>query len=45
MQAGSTWTKIEKKLPEFGLEDLSGAKWQLASLKGKTTLIVTWATW
>jgi hypothetical protein len=45
LQAGSTWNKIEKRLPEFDLADLSGTKWRLASLKGKTTLIVTWATW
>jgi hypothetical protein len=43
--AGVTFTKMEKPLPEFELADMSGAKWRLADLKGKTTLIGIWATW
>lgn len=45
VQAGGTWKKIEKRLPEFELAELSGAKWRLADIKGKTTLITIWATW
>jgi tetratricopeptide (TPR) repeat protein len=45
VQAGGTWKKIEKRLPEFELADLNGAKWRLADFKGKTTLIGIWATW
>jgi len=45
VQAGGTWKKIEKRLPEFELADLKGTRWRLADLKGKTTLIGIWATW
>jgi len=43
--AGLTWAKLEKPLPGFELGDLAGAKWRLADLKGKTTLVGIWATW
>ena len=42
---GMSWTKMGKPLPTFELADMKGAKWRLADLKGKTTLIGLWATW
>ncbi len=40
-----TFTNMEKKLPAFELADMSGAKWQLDNIRGKTALIGIWATW
>lgn len=39
------WSEKTQALPEFSLTDLSGKKWQLADLKGKTAFINVWATW
>lgn len=36
---------IGKPAPEFSLEDLSGRKLSLSSLRGKAVLINFWATW
>ncbi len=44
-RGGTTWTKSEKRLPDFNLADMKGAGWRLADIKGKTTLITIWATW
>ena len=41
---GMTWTKTDKPMPDFELADMKGAKWRLANLKGKTTLINLWST-
>jgi hypothetical protein len=41
---GMTWTKMDKPMPDFELADMKGAKWRLANLKGKTTLINLWST-
>lgn len=38
-------SKQGNELPDFTLEDPSGAKLSLASLKGKPVLINLWATW
>ncbi len=43
-EAASDWAGMEKKLPEFDLTDLSGRRWQLASIKGTVTLINVWAS-
>jgi len=40
-----TWSKTERRVPEFSFSDLAGRVWTLADLKGKTTLINFWATW
>lgn len=42
--ARSSWTTIEKRLPDFQLTDLNSGKWSLAALKGKITLINVWAS-
>jgi hypothetical protein len=42
--AGSGWAKLEKKLPDFHLTDLTGARWDLAALRGKITMINVWAS-
>jgi thiol-disulfide isomerase/thioredoxin len=39
------WQSIAKPLPPFELADLKGAKWNLASLKGKVAFVNVWATW
>ncbi len=39
------WEKTNQPLPAFELADLSGRAWNLASLKGKVTLINFWASW
>jgi hypothetical protein len=43
--SSAVFTAIEKKLPEFDLTDLEGARWRLADFKGKPTLVGIWATW
>lgn len=43
--SATTLTKTEKALPDFNLADLNGARWRLADLKGKATLVGIWATW
>ena len=39
------WDEKKQALPDFALTDLTGKKWQLADLKGKTAFINLWATW
>jgi thiol-disulfide isomerase/thioredoxin/tetratricopeptide (TPR) repeat protein len=39
------WQTLAKPLPPFELSDLKGAKWNLASLKGKVAFVNVWATW
>ncbi len=36
---------FSKALPDFSAADLNNHAWTLASLKGKATLVVFWATW
>jgi thiol-disulfide isomerase/thioredoxin len=36
---------LERVLPDFVVEDVSGKKVRLAELKGKTVLLNIWATW
>ena len=44
--AGQTsWTKLDKRLPDFQISDADGKNWSLENLKGKVTLITLWATW
>jgi thiol-disulfide isomerase/thioredoxin len=39
------WEKPNKELPSFELRDMSGKKWLLKNLAGKSILINLWATW
>ncbi len=43
--SGFRWEKANEPLPAFELADLNDTKWNVNSLKGKTTLISFWATW
>ncbi len=42
---GPQWTKIDKPLPKFELQDPGGKTWRLAQFEGKTLLVNLWATW
>lgn len=42
---GPQWTKVEKPLPKFELQDPSGKTWRLAQFEGKTLFVSLWATW
>jgi peroxiredoxin len=41
----TAWEEREDPLDDFVFPDLSGKKWRLADLRGKTVLINHWATW
>lgn len=43
--SGFRWENANDPLPGFELADLNDTKWNVNSLKGKTTLISFWATW
>ena len=36
---------VGKPLPTFSLKDVTGARWNNASIKGKPAIIDCWATW
>lgn len=39
------WTQKQIALPAMSLTDLAGKQWKSTDLKGKTVVLVTWATW
>ncbi len=41
----SDWEKKNLALPPFALSDLHGRVWKSSELKGKSLVLVTWATW
>lgn len=41
----SEWKAMEQALPALALEELSGKKWRSADWRGKTVVMVVWATW
>jgi thiol-disulfide isomerase/thioredoxin len=43
--ADEGWKTKELALPAMSLTDLAGKVWKSSELKGKTLLLVTWATW
>jgi hypothetical protein len=44
-QATLSWEEANQPMPLFELADLTGKTWNLASLKGKVTFLVFWASW
>jgi thiol-disulfide isomerase/thioredoxin len=43
--AAAQWRSIDRKMPEFSLEDTLGHPVRLVDLAGKTVFINVWATW
>lgn len=41
----SMWKTKDQPLPALQLEDLTGKKWRSADWRGKTVVMVVWATW
>ncbi len=41
----SSWRTKDQRLPALQLEDLAGKKWRSADWRGKTVVMVVWATW
>ncbi len=44
-ETAASWTELHRRLPDFALTATDGRIWKLADLKGKTTLVILWATW
>jgi peroxiredoxin len=41
----AVWSEVKKPLPPFSLSDLRGRNWSSSAFKGKTVLLVAFATW
>jgi thiol-disulfide isomerase/thioredoxin len=39
------WYTVRLPLPDMILKDANGGKWTVGDFKGKTTLVLLWATW